>query len=239
MINAMQNWIPKVRRAIEKLPKNFRKGHSDALREVVSLNCRGPQDLARLLSARTNEELREFCAWFLGVIGDRRSVGALASALRTSSTGLIWESALAMAKIGGPDAERELITALTHGRSFDRKKAAIAALGNIASTRAVPHLLKILNNRRVSPKLRGEAAEALGKVGSDEVVGPLLEATHDKSPEVRFWAVFALGQTGARTAIARLEELAETDHSRLSGWGPISREAKNAKKQIVLRHRAD
>lgn len=110
-------------------------------------------------------------------------------------------------------------------------------MGNVPSKKAVPSLVKILGDHKLPPRIRSEAADSLGKIGSKAVVKQLLDATHDKSAEVRFWAVYALGQTGSDRALDRLRELVRSDHAKLRHWGAISNEAKNAASQIMLAFR--
>jgi hypothetical protein len=45
---------------------------------------------------------------------------------------------------------------------------------------------------------------------------------------VRFWAAYALGQLRERRAIAELSRLADSDHTVLSNWWSVRREALDA-----------
>ena len=218
-------------------PTTLWKMRGNILSKTV-LGASNSQELIELLAnARLRNGLRASCAWVLGMIGDKHALPALTSGLQADNKALIWECALAIAKIPGPMAERVLMTELKRSVNPQRRMAAISALGNIPSKKSVPHLVKILRDQRLPSRMRGEAADALGKIGNKEAVKPLLDATYDKSSEVRFWAVYALGQTGDTNALGRLRELARSDHAKLKQWGSISREAKDAEKQIMLAYR--
>jgi|SRR5579864_6223253 len=210
-------------------------------KQLEACGARNSEDLAELLAnPRVGDEVRTSSAWALGIIGDKHALRALDLGLRTRNKGLVWECALALAKIPGPKAENVLLSTLKRRGNPESKVAAVAALGNVPSKKTVPSLVKILGDHKLSPRIRSEAADSLGKIGSKTVVKQLLDATYDKSAEVRFWAVYALGQTGSDKALDRLRELVRSDHAKLRHWGSISHEAKDAARQIMLafRHKA-
>jgi HEAT repeat protein len=60
--------------------------------------------------------------------------------------------------------------------------------------------------RRLSPWRRALACEMLGKIGSSQSVGPLLERLDDRRPEVRIAAVQALGDIGSAEAVPALSQ---------------------------------
>ena len=214
-------------------PREQRKTRAPGLSKLWKLEARSSRDLARLVTRPgADNELRVLCAWVLGAIKDKNAIPGLTKALTAENKELIWESALALGKIRGRKAEDALIAAIKQVRNTYRRTAAIAALGYMSSRRTVPQLVRIARDDRLPPRMRGEALEALGRVGGKEAVKCLLNATYNKSSEVRFWAVYGLGQTGQRDVLPRLREIARADHARLKQWGFISHEAKVAMKQI-------
>jgi HEAT repeat protein len=60
-----------------------------------------------------------------------------------------------------------------------------------------------------------------------------MEALRDETPEVRFWACFALGSMGARPALPELQRLAETDEIVCPGWWRVKDEAVDAVYSIL------
>src|SRR2546422_355941 len=53
-------------------------------------------------------------------------------------------------------------------------------------------LFRVVKDANEPPDVRGDVAEALAGFKDIRAVPTLLEQLHDPSPEVRFWAVFAL-----------------------------------------------
>jgi len=80
--------------------------------------------------------------------------------------------------------------------------------------------------------LRGQSAEALANFNHPEVIDSLLKALKDKEPEVRFWAVYALGQLKAKKALPALKRLAQKDRTPVPNWWTIDREAIDAIQHI-------
>jgi len=101
-------------------------------------------------------------------------------------------------------------------------------------------LLAALTDGTEEPTVRGQAAEALAwhylMRGRCPVVAPLLATLDDSSPEVRFWAAYALGIIGAHDALPALERLAATDHATVP-FGAVGEEAVHAITTIHARRR--
>jgi HEAT repeat protein len=113
------------------------------------------------------------------------------------------------------------------------------ALGfHSSGERAVGTLLAVLRDPAEDTDVRCHAAEALGHIAPTrdrpEVLAALLHALGDRSPEVRFWAAFALGNLGDERAIPALQRLADRDSSSVPGWWSIRREALESIEQIRL-----
>jgi len=80
----------------------------------------------------------------------------------------------------------------------------IEVLGQIGDSRAVPDLVELLKHSPFSA-VRISAAEALGEIGSEDTVMPLVDALHDQAWEVRAKAVGSLGRIGTPELMAHLE----------------------------------
>lgn len=78
----------------------------------------------------------------------------------------------------------------------------------------IKRLVKALCHRG-SPRVRRQAAEALGRLGSPRAVEPLIVALRDREPEVRGAVAFALGQLGDARAVEPLIGVVKNDPS---GW---------------------
>jgi hypothetical protein len=75
-----------------------------------------------------------------------------------------------------------------------RRYAAAYALGfSRRDKRAISPLIRVLENRDETPRVRAQAAECLGMLGKRKAIRALIECSTDESAEVRFWCVFAMG----------------------------------------------
>lgn len=118
-----------------------------------------------------------------------------------------------------PRALRIVTGLLEADPSSEVREAAAYMLHSWAGTAAAPALLRALDNGDEAPRVRAFAAEGLAY----QVAHPtrhghrawaeesLRRALDDESAEVRFWALFAVGQLEMKSARPRIEELAKTD----------------------------
>jgi HEAT repeat protein len=111
---------------------------------------------------------------------------------------------------GPSDQQLDALIGFVAERSDDDPDACgdlVAILGRQRPTKAVEPVIKALSSS--SPRLRREAARALGEIGDPRSVDPLLSRLRDKdpSPEVRREAILALGRMRAANA---LEPIVET-----------------------------
>jgi cyclophilin family peptidyl-prolyl cis-trans isomerase/HEAT repeat protein len=106
---------------------------------------------------------------------------------------------LALGRIGDPEALGPLRAALTEGDP-ETRQVALASLGQLDAV-AHPDAEKVLRAfLDLSQKAadRRVAIESLGRVGSLDSVGPLLQALESPEPRMRASAAAALGQMAAR-----------------------------------------
>ncbi len=154
----------------------------------------------------------------------------------------IWDQSQSLIQADDATAVPRLIRDLRSSRDCEKRVAAAYTLGFFHDRRAVKPLIHVVRNRRASPRLRGQAAEALGYLFMFQTgrlaLSTLLKELEDPSPEVRFWSVFALGQMGNRKAIPALTEILQEDKAILPGWWSIAKEAKAAIRQIRKRNPA-
>ncbi len=123
----------------------------------------------------------------------------------------------------------------------DVRQAAVSVLGELRAEKAVPELICLMQDKNAHKDVRQEAVSVLGKLGAQEAVPGmvhllvhdkqiqnlvaqalsrldveytfkgLLELTHHPNADVRYAAVFALGEIGDGRAIARLGNLLEDE----------------------------
>ena len=80
---------------------------------------------------------------------------------------------------------------------------AVHLLRELKDPRAVPDLVAQLQDEEVNYKV----AWALGEIGGEPAVQGLVEALHDKSPDVRVIAIDALGKLNAKETLPSLRLL--------------------------------
>jgi HEAT repeat protein len=182
--------------------------------------------------------VRQVAAWVLGEIGDPQAVPALLQAhkddwyvrkaveealekiglpavpalmeaLKDENGDVRYAAALALGKIGDPQAVPALIEALKDKEGDARVIAIVAkALAKIGDPQAIPALLEALNDEK--RRARRVMSAPLEEIGDpQEVLPDLLEVLEDRDKNVRWVAAEALGKVGDRQALlhAGLEAL--------------------------------
>jgi HEAT repeat protein len=117
-------------------------------------------------------------------------------------------AASALGEVGGDQAERVLLTALSEGDTGTRMQSAFA-LGKIGSESAVPQLCIALRDEAAT--VRWAAASALEEIKDTRAVPYLLDCVRDGEDIVRFGAASALGKIGGEEVITRLERAMEDE----------------------------
>jgi HEAT repeat protein len=183
-----------------------------------------------------NRGVHEIAVWALGNIGSEKATEALIAVLGHGNWSVYMRKSAveALGKIGSERAIEPLITALGDENRGVRESA-VEALGNIASERAVEPLIDILEhgnwsvymrNRAVKPLIdvlehrnwsvmRYRAAAALGNIGSEKAVEPLITALGDEDRGVRYSALEALRKIGSKRALEALIATLEDEEQSL------------------------
>jgi hypothetical protein len=98
--------------------------------------------------------------------------------------------------------------------------------------RAIRHLIRVLGDQKECGRVRGQAAESLAILRKRKAIKPLVDASADPCPEVRFWCVFGLGcfvkRRGTPLLIVRaLEQRLHDDESpdNRGNWWSVGLEA--------------
>jgi HEAT repeat protein len=118
-----------------------------------------------------------------------------------------------------PSLVRPFIAILQHGRNPFNRSAAAHALPVLRDRKAIPVLERVVSNASESPKVRGEAAEALAHFHRKRSHRVLVNGLADSSKDVRFWCAFALGEMGDASAIPAPKPCCKrpTDRERVVG----------------------
>lgn len=128
--------------------------------------------------------------------------------------------------------ERPLIRMLKQGRRPFNRAAAAYVMQVVTTATTVAALEHAVSDTTESPRVRGEAAEALAHAHRRKSHDVLLKNLADPSRNVRFWCAFALGQMAERRAIPMLSKLASTDRRIIRGFHSVSHEATEALRNI-------
>jgi len=102
---------------------------------------------------------------------------------------------------------------LSEDHKLNLRRAAIMALAQIGEKRVIPHIMKVLNNRRENYRLRLAAAECLGKLGDPKATTPLVDILMDdreSSLYLRESAAKALGMLGDIRALESLIDVLDS-----------------------------
>jgi HEAT repeat protein len=210
---------------LEAMPEAGRSQTEADLRLLDERGVYDKGDLTRALYDETEtSHVREVAAWVLGRVGDRRDSTTLARSVGDLQPRVVRRAAVqALGLLPGPAASDALIERLDEDREHEVRAAAAAALGTLGSLSGI----------------RGFSAEALGHVlgygpRSVKPLEVLRAALSDPSPNVRFWAAFALGEAGDMSDVARLQQL-QADGTEVFGGATVADEARESIKQIRAR----
>lgn len=153
-----------------------------------------PQLVALLAAPDTDAELRTYTALALGLLEDRRAVPALVRALDDGDANVRFHAIEALGRIRSREAAGPL-AAIAESRDFSVAFAALDALGLIGEPSVASRIVPLLDDELLQPA----AAEALGRLGSEEAVGPLAALLAEPGPPT------IAGATALATLHARLE----------------------------------
>lgn len=194
-------------------------GHSSLVEPLLAIlrsrdNCgvaakvlgtmRERRAVPRLIASLRGDDLfvRAASATALGMMGDRRAVGALLHTAEWDGWGEARQNAIqSLGEIGDPNVVPALARFLrTHGR---KERAATAwALGHFDEAPARAALVGAMSDP--ARNVREAAAKALGHVGTASELPVLKAAANDPMSSVRAAAVEALGSVGGKGAMAEL-----------------------------------
>jgi HEAT repeat protein len=149
--------------------------------------------LVDLLQAPDSDaEVRTYSALALGLLEDARAVSPLIHALGDSDDNVRFHAIEALGRIRSRAAALP-IALIAETREFSVAFAALDTLARIGEPSVAPRIVPLLDDAL----LEGAAAEALGRLGSEEVVEPLL-ALVDRDPNAAAPVAAALWALGTR-----------------------------------------
>jgi HEAT repeat protein len=180
--------------AVNKLIEVMRDARATDWLAVFSLTALSEQSFSLLLAVLTNPQVkgRAHAALALGLIGDRRAVGALSNALQDRDPVVRSRAAAALGRIGDASTFDSLVLALRDPKVHVRRDA-MWALSELGDRRAVGLLIRLL--RDPSRFIRQQAAECLAALGSQQALPELQRlAANEKQRRVKQAAWQAIEQ---------------------------------------------
>lgn len=230
-MNREQKILRRLDQALARLPEHQREGAIENLKVLERLGAIEPGFLIQLLKDNSAPlRVRSLAAWLAGFIQEDSMVESLEEVLQPGvPTELAWEAAKALCSLeSGHTAFRKLL----RRNERDLLKIAIFSSGCLRDRKSVADLCRILKTDSASAEIRGHAAEALGYIKDHSSFEALCAAAMEPAVEVRYWAVFALGQLGDIRAKPLLKQLAANDEGRLENGATVAEEATTALKDL-------
>lgn len=170
-----------------------------------------------LRSKRVSAKMKEHICSLLFSIESKKSTRVLLDVFKNDDGGASHMAVLALSVITSDKALSELTNILqTSPKDSLRQAAAYCLMGYFGDERAVEALIQALADRNQSSATRAQAAEGLGTLSATRATKLLLENLHDKSLEVRYECVWALGQVSMDAAIIPKLEKFLGDHTKCS-----------------------
>jgi HEAT repeat protein len=225
------SFVKTLRQWIEQADSNTR---TEIERDITRILERGINSLRKLIKLATDPdqdlELRLIAYWLIGKFRSKQSLPGLILGSEDSIESIRRQTADAL-QYFEPEEALPLLLKLLSDENSDVRKASAHSLGLLGSAAAQPMLLTMAENQAEETEVRGMAIEALGNLGDVTSLPILLRLLDDPSPDIRFWAVFALGELGDARAISYLESISLHDKT-MTKFGAIDKEVIEAINQI-------
>ena len=169
-----------------------------AAEELLKIGKPAAEPLIAALKGE-NPYVREFAAYTLGEIRDRRAVEPLIVILNDKNINVREAGTRALGEIRDPRAIMPLIAELKD-KDINIRKYATEALARIR-TPAIDPLILVLKDE--NSYVRQEAAVTLGLIRNPRAIGPLNAALRDKDKKVRNAAAQALERINRRSPMEK------------------------------------
>ena len=230
--------VAELETVVARLDPAWRADTQRALDRLRTRGARSRDDLCAIArDPRAAAEDRRTACWALARLEHEEAAGTLLEILADDDPELRATAARSLGELGAESAGQRLLERLRADPDLEVRRAAAYSLGLIGYAGAVAEMARVLGAADEPPPLRGMVAEALADIADPDAVAALLAALADPSPEVRYWAAYALGRLGSGAVIPQLERLAGDD-SEVPGFGTVSAEAARAIASIRAREAA-
>ena len=170
----------------------FSNRNDDVVSTGVTVRPEVIEAIAALIDGGASMDCRSEAARAAGILRGHAALPALEKALQSKDTGLIFESLVAIQKIGDPSAGPSVALL---ANDFDAQVQAISieTLGILHNTDAAPQIRQVVN-RPHGERVHRVALEALAMLALPEDRKIFLQYKNDKDPELRMAALEGLGR---------------------------------------------
>lgn len=168
---------------IADLMRTLRRQHRDpsvlngVLQILTTASWPTFEPLVELLQ-ESEADLRIYAALALGDLRDRRAIPYLIKALQDENTNVRYHSIEALGKLRALEAVEALV-AIAETKEFFLAFPALEALCEAGESRIAPRLVPLLEDNTLRPAV----VEALGRLGDENVIEPILSALQ-RSPDL-------------------------------------------------------
>ncbi len=236
--------IPRLRAALRRYTRSVEDGRRAEVERFAESLLQSGEAFSNLLLVLLRDpgaspESRVQACWLLRALEERRAIPVLIKIVqdRELEAVLRREATQALGILRSKRAVRPLIEILLDPDEDEWvRRLAAHTLGWLNDPRGRDVLFRVIKDPHVPPEIRGDAIEALTGFIDVRAVPTLLEQLRDPSPEIRFWAVFSLGQLADTDVIPELERIANHDDAVVPGLWSLRREARDAIQ--IIRDRA-
>jgi HEAT repeat protein len=179
-------------RVSKRIKDVFSNRNDDEIGPSVTVRPEVIAAIARVVSGGASLDARSDAARAAGILRGHAALPELEKALQSQNTGLIFESLVAIQKIGdtsaGPSVE-------FLANDFDSQVQAIAleTLGILHTTEAAPRIRQVVN-RPKGDRVHRAALEALAMLALPDDRNTFLQYKNDKDPSLRMSALEGLGR---------------------------------------------
>ena len=178
---------------------------------------------------RNDSEQRSHACFVLArlwkVVDKRQAVPPLLIALKSSDEEIRRSAAHALGMLKSKRAVIPLLAILSdNSESVTLRHWVIDALNSIGDERALLLFWKIIDDPNEHPEIRSRAIEEMFE--RPEPIDRFIELLADPTPDIRFWAAYALSYITPPEALSELDRIVAYDHTLPIGWGwHVDREA--------------
>jgi HEAT repeat protein len=207
-----------LRRAGQLLKVSFLKDQvDDVVDPDVLIRPEIVEGLRKVLRDSPDLVMRADAARALGILRAKAAVPDLVDGLRSKDDRLIFESLIALQKIGDRQSGARVVF-LVHDLEPKVQKAAIETAGLLRAREAVADLLRVLES---DPKkeIRRAAISALARIGDPAARTTLLPLLRDKDDDVRGSAAEGIGRMGDAGDLPLVERAFHEERKTLARLG--------------------